>query len=213
MERQKSRREFIKTIGMTGVGVAGASVVLAAKMARGAMLPEFKKKANLVIHNPDLFKKQARERAYFYEKNFAGCTQSVLSTFFELLDIEDPLFMSATAALPGFLHTAQGSCGALIGGGLVLGMVFGGRSDLTTGYEGLMRIAPPAQRLVELWLADQREPLVGSTRCGDISGVDFRDMKANKAFHDTGEYLKCAKVSSYAAEMTAQVILEFMEKG
>jgi len=176
------------------------------------ILPEFREKANLVIHNPELFKKQAMERAYFYEKNFAGCTQSVLKTFFELFDIKVPLFMSATAALPGFLHTAQGSCGALIGGGLVLGMLFGGRSDLTTGYEGLMRIAPLTQRLVELWMADHRDPLVGSTRCGDISGVDFRDMEANKAFHETGEYLKCAKVASYAAEMTAQVILEFREK-
>jgi hypothetical protein len=163
------------------------------------MLPEFRESANLIVHNPDLFKSQATERAYFYEKNFAGCTQSVLKTFFELFDVEDPLFMSASAALPGFLHTAQGSCGALIGGGLVLGMLF-----------GLMCIAPPAQRLVELWLADRRPPLVGSTRCGDISGVDFRDMAANKAFHDTGEYLKCAKVASYAAELTAQVILEYM---
>ena len=176
------------------------------------MLPAFKKKADLIIHDPELFKKQASERAYFYEKEFSGCTQSVLKTFFELFDVEDPLFMSASAALPGFLHTAQGSCGALVAGGLVLGMLFGGRSDLTTGYEGLMKIAPPAQRLIELWLEDRREPLVGSTRCGDISGVDFRDMEANKAFHDSGEYLKCAKVASYAAELTAQVILESMEK-
>ena len=176
------------------------------------ILPEMLKRADLVILNPGLFKKQVMERTEFYEKSFAGCTQSVLKAFFEFFEIEDPLFMSATAALPGFLHTAQGSCGALVGGGLVLGMLFGGRSDLTSGYEGLMRIAPPAQRLVELWLADRREPLNGSTRCGDISGVDFRDMAANKAFHDTGEYLKCAKVCSYAAEMTAQVISEFMKE-
>lgn len=174
------------------------------------MLPEFRKRANLIINDPELFRRQAMERAYLYEKDYSGCTQSVLKTFFELFDVDDALFMSASAALPGFLHTAQGSCGALVGGGLVLGMVFGGRSDLRTGYEGLMRIAPPAQRLVELWLADQRHPLPGSTRCSDISGVDFRDMQANQAFHDTGEYLKCAKVASYAAELTAQVILEFM---
>jgi hypothetical protein len=37
-------------------------------------------------------------------------------------------------------------------------------------------------------------------------------MEANQAFHDSGEYLKCAKVASYAAELTAQVILEFMDK-
>jgi hypothetical protein len=174
------------------------------------LLPEFKKKANLIIYNPELFKKQARERAHFYEKNFAGCTQSVLKTYFEFFDIDDPLMMSASAALPGFLHTAQGSCGALVGGGLVLGMLFGGRSDLTSGYDGLMRMAPPSQRLVELWLKDRRHPLMGSTKCQDISGVDFRDMKANKAFHDTGDYLKCADTCAYAAEMTAQVILEFM---
>ena len=176
------------------------------------MLPELKQQANLIIYNPELFKKQAMERAHFYEQHFAGCTQSVLKTFFELFGVDDPLFMSAAAALPGFLHTAQGSCGALVGGGLVLGMVFGGRVDLTSGYEGLMRVAPPAQRLVELWLADRRHPLVGSTHCGEISGVDFRDMKANKAFHDSGEYLKCAKVASYAAQLTAQVILEFMSE-
>lgn len=176
------------------------------------IVPEFMEKANLVIHNPELFKKQSMERAYFYEKNFAGCAQAVLQTFFELFDVKDPLFMSASASLPGFLHSAQGSCGALIGGGLILGMLFGGRSDLTTGCEGLMQITPPVQRLVELWMADRRDPLVGSTRCGDISGVDFRDMEADKAFHDTGEHLKCAKVASYAAEMTAQVILEFREE-
>jgi len=174
--------------------------------------PEFRDKANLVIDNPELFKKEAMERAYFYEKTYAGCTQCVLMTFFELFGVQDSLFMSATAGLPGFLHSSQGSCGALIAGGLVLGMVFGGRRDLRTGWEDLMRVAPPAQRLVELWLADRRPPLAGSTRCSDISGVDFRDMKANKAFHDTGEYLKCVDVTAYAAEMTAQVIIEFMEK-
>ena len=120
------------------------------------LLPEFKKRADLIIYNPELFKKQARERAHFYEKNFAGCTQSVLKTFFEFFDIDDPLLMSASAALPGFLHTAQGSCGALVGGGLVLGIVFGGRSDLTSGYDGLMRMAPPSAQDVirEPWGMD-----------------------------------------------------------
>lgn len=182
------------------------------KQNQPVLLPEFKEKANLVIYDPELFKKQAMERANFYEASFGGCTQAVLKAFFELFNIEDPLLMSATSALPGFLHSSQGSCGALIGGGLVLGIVFGGRNDLTSGYEGLMRIAPPAQKLVELWMADRREPLSGNIRCGDISGVDFRDMKANQAFHDTGDYLKCAKVCSYAAEMTAQVIIEFMKE-
>jgi len=177
-----------------------------------AILPDLLSRADLVILDPGLFKKQVMEKAEFYEKSFGGCTQAVLKPFFELFGIEDPLWMSATAALPGFLHSSQGSCGALIGAGMVLGMVFGGRSDLTSGYEGLMRIAPPAQRLVELWLADRREPLNGSTRCGDISAVDFRDMVANQAFHDTGEYLKCAKVCSYAAGMAAQIISEFMSK-
>jgi hypothetical protein len=97
------------------------------------MLPEFREKANLIIHDPELFKKQASERAYFYEKEFSGCTQSVLKTFFELFDIEDPLFMSASAALPGFLHTAQGSCGALVAGGLVLGMLFRKNFEIILG--------------------------------------------------------------------------------
>jgi hypothetical protein len=177
------------------------------------ILPEIRKKANLVIHNPELFKKEAMERAYFYEKEFAGCTQCILKTFFEIFNIEDPLLMSATAAIPGFLHSSQGSCGSLIGGGLVLGIVFGGRSDLTTGHEGILRVAAPAQRLVELFVADRRPPLNGNIRCSDISGVDFRDMVANRAFHDTGEYLKCVDLTSYVAEMTAQVILEFMGEG
>ena len=179
---------------------------------RMIIVPELMKRADLIVRDAELFKKQVMERAAYYEKNFGGCTQAVLKPFFELFCIEDPLFMSATSALPGFLHSSQGSCGALIGGGMVLGMVFGGRSDLTSGYEGLMKIAPPCQRLIELWLADRRKPLNGSTRCGDISGVDFRDMVANKAFHDTGAYLKCAKVCSYAAGMTAQVISEFMKE-
>jgi hypothetical protein len=176
------------------------------------MVSEIKKKANLIINNPDLFKKQAMERAYSYEESFPGCAQAVLLTFLEIFNIEDPLLMSAAAALPGGLHSGQTSCGALLAGGLVLGIVFGGRSDITTGLEGFASITPPSLRLIELWLADRRAPLSGSMRCQDISGVDFRDMKAKQAFFETGEHLRCAKVCSYAAGMTAQVISEFMNK-
>lgn len=57
---------------------------------RVEMLSEFREKANLVIHDPELFRKQGMERAYFYDKNFAGCTQSILGPFLSFLILKIP---------------------------------------------------------------------------------------------------------------------------
>ena len=71
-------------------------------------------------------KNRAYELAFKYEAERGSCPQAVLSTIYELLQISDPETIKAADGLAGGTAlSSMGSCGALVGGILAIGAVFG----------------------------------------------------------------------------------------
>jgi len=111
--------------------------------------------------------KEARERAYAYEKRYHGCSQMVLLALQELLDLEDDLaFKAANSLVVGQAFTGN-TCGVLSAGIMILGMKYGrSRAELEEGTAGVLKGILPAYRLVK-WFEDE----FGTTVCRDISGM------------------------------------------
>lgn len=151
--------------------------------------------------SPEQFRKEARERAYRYECDFHGCSQAVLRTFQELLDMEDELLLKAAAPLCAGLGMGK-SCGALAAGVMVLGMVHG-RARMEEELGGLMKGFMLAQALVRRF-----EQEFGTTVCQEISGVDWTDMQAVTQFFSASAAEKACEVAGTTAEMVADILSE-----
>lgn len=154
-----------------------------------------------IMRSPEAFKREARERAYKYECEFHGCSQAVLRTFQELLDLEDELMFKAAGPLCAGLGLGK-SCGALAAGVMVLGMVHG-RARMEEGIGGLMKGFMLAQALVRRF-----EQEFGTTACYEISGVDWADMQAVTQFFSTPAAEKACEVAAKTAEMVADLLSE-----
>ncbi|OFW62624.1 MAG: hypothetical protein A2Y74_07775 [Actinobacteria bacterium RBG_13_63_9] len=150
---------------------------------------------------PEAFRKEAQERAYKYERDFHGCSQAVLGTFQELLDMEDALLFKAAGPLCAGLGSGK-SCGALTGGVLVLGMVHG-RARLEEGRGGLLKGFVLAQALVKRF-----EQEFGSTTCYEISGVDWTDGEAVKRSLSNQAGEKCFQLVGKTAAMVADLLVD-----
>ena len=71
---------------------------------------------------------RAFESAMNYEKKCTGCAQTTIAGIFEALGIEnDDVFRSASGLADGLGLTGNGACGALVGGAMVIGYLFGRR--------------------------------------------------------------------------------------
>jgi C_GCAxxG_C_C family probable redox protein len=158
-----------------------------------------------IMGSPEVFKKEARERAYNYECEFHGCSQAVLQTFQELLGMENDLLLKAAGPLCAGLGSSK-SCGALTAGVLVLGMVHG-RDRPEEGMGGLMKGFQLAQALVTRF-----EQEFGTTVCQEISGVDWTDPEQVNRFITSQEAEKCCGVAGKTAEIVADLLIQESEQ-
>jgi hypothetical protein len=94
------------------------------------------------------FVEAVRQRAYDYDFKCHGCSQAVVQCFLDIFEEDNaPLFMAASPFAAGMSMTGN-NCGALIGGLMILGVVFGRRS-MGEGMEGIIDGIRPARRLVK----------------------------------------------------------------
>lgn len=152
-----------------------------------------------VMRSPEAFKREAQERAHRYECDFHGCSQAVLRTFQELLDLEDELMFKAAGPLCAGLGSGK-SCGALAAGVMVLGMMHG-RARMEEGVGGLLKGFTLAQALVRRFEEEFR-----TTVCQEISGVDWTDMQAVSQFFSTPSVEKACEVAGKTAGMVADLL-------
>jgi C_GCAxxG_C_C family probable redox protein len=150
----------------------------------------------------EVFKEQARKKAYEYELQFHGCSQAVVRTFQDLLGLEDELLFKAAGPLCAGMGMSR-TCGALSGGVMVLGMKQG-RSCIEDGIEGLYPGLLAAQDLVRRF-----EQEFGTTSCSEIAGLDWTDSGAVMKALSHPEFVeRCAQVVGKTAEMVAGIIDE-----
>ena len=159
--------------------------------------------------NREEIAERAGQLAAEYEKTCTGCAQSVVAGLLDALEIESPdVFKAASGMADGIGLTGDGSCGALTGCAMVIGLVLGReRKD----HRDMMKPMQSYLLCKELHGEFVRE--YGSCRCHDIQQkimgrtFDLLDPKQLEEAMKEGMLEHCAGVCGAAARKAAELIL------
>jgi C_GCAxxG_C_C family probable redox protein len=159
---------------------------------------------------------KAQRVAADYERRCTGCAQSVVAGLLDSLGIEDPgegVFRAASGLADGIGLTGDGSCGALTGGCMVIGLLFGReRKD----HQDMMK--PMRSYLMCKELHEHFIEQYGSCRCYDIQtrlmGRTFNmyDPKELQEAFSSSMVDHCSVVVGRSARKAAELILAEREK-
>ena len=156
----------------------------------------------------------AFDNAKKYEMKSGGCPQCTIAGVFDALEIEnDAVFKAGTGLADGVGLTGNGHCGALSGGVMAIGYMFGrDKKDF-----GDMRKLLKANILSKK-LHDQFVEKYGSARCRDIQTslvgrfYNLYDPSELQAAVKAGMMEKCSSLVGEVAKMTTRIILEEQER-
>ena len=152
------------------------------------------------------FLEAVRKRAYEYDFNCHGCSQAVVQCFLDVFEEDNaPLFMAASPFAAGMSMTGN-NCGALIGGLMILGVVFG-RRNMADGLEGIIDGIRPARRLVKHF-----QGRFGTLNCRDLTQTDLADPAKADAYFTGGGLDRCAGVTGEVAAFVADLLYDEMTK-
>mgnify|MGYP002410824931 CR=1 FL=1 len=149
-----------------------------------------------------------------YEFKNGGCPQCTLMGIFEALDIEDDsVFKAATALADGVGLTGDGHCGALSGGVMAIGYLFGREKKDFGKQRKLLKANMLSKRL-----HDEFVEKYGTCRCADIQKQTFGrffnlyDPEDMEAAAQAGMADKCSTLVGEVARMATRIILEEKER-
>ena len=150
----------------------------------------------------DEFVEDVKKRAFEMEMNSHGCAQVVVQTFLDVFEEENlPLFMAASPFAAGMSLTGN-NCGALIGGLMILGTVFG-RKDVAEGMPGILEGIRPMRKLVR-YFSDKHN----AVDCLDITQTDLADPVKSGEFFDGGGLEKCSGIIADVSGFVADLLYE-----
>ena len=158
----------------------------------------------------DHLAERAYALAYDYERRHHNCPQCVFAALQEVLGIgDDATFKAAYSLSGGGARTSRGTCGALVGGMLAIGSIYGRDKQHfgQRGYSDASRVAKKLfDRFVEEW---------GSPICTDVHlkwlGRRFDMWTEYEAFDAAGAHDdKCPTVTGKTARWAVEILLEEM---
>jgi C_GCAxxG_C_C family probable redox protein len=160
--------------------------------------------------------KKAYDTAFAYEREYGNCPQAILATMYDLFGIGgDDAFKSGTGLAGGGALAGDGTCGALVGGIMALGLVFGRDRD---GYTSGKR-AGKAYKAAKI-LHDKFVEEFGGVVCRDVQksifGRSFDLLKRDdyRKFEEMGGHSdKCTDVVGKVAMWVADIILDELKGG
>ena len=160
--------------------------------------------------------KTIAEKAYElgkeYERTYRGCSQCVIAALQDALDIRnDDIFRASTGLAGGGGITTDGSCGAYVGGILVLGFLLGRERDNFADPEGIrFRTHELVRRFRSKYIQEY-----GSVVCRDIQtkvlGRPYyiADPDEFEKFHNAGAHdVYCPEVVGKAARWLVEILAE-----
>ncbi len=151
------------------------------------------------------FVEDLRKKAFETEMTYHGCAQAVLKPFLDIFEEDNDLVMMATSPFAGGLALTGNNCGALTGGLIVLGLVFG-RKDLNEGMEGVLAGIRPMRKLVRYFEKEH-----GTVNCRDITQTDVADPVKSVEYFDHGGLEKCARIIADVAAFVGDILYEEKE--
>jgi len=152
----------------------------------------------------------AYELAYQYEAERGSCPQCVLSAVKETLNIGDEQTIQAADALAGGTAlSAQGTCGALVGGLLAISSIVGRTYQDFSEGKRKRKVFRYAKMLYDRFEQEYGTPLcrdVQTTLFGRFYKLDDKEEYA--MFEAAGAHVdKCPSVSGNVARWTVEIIL------
>ena len=161
----------------------------------------------------DVIVEKAFKSAQNYEKKCTGCAQTTIAGIFEALGIEnDDVFRSASGLADGLGLTGDGACGALVGGAMVIGYLFGREKE---DFSDMMK--PMTSYILTKRLHDRFVERYGTCRCYDIQkslmGRTFNlyDPSELKQATEYGMIDHCSKVVGTSAKLATEIIIDEMD--
>jgi len=152
------------------------------------------------------FVEDIRKRTFDTEMKCHGCAQVIVQSFLDVFEENNtPVSMAASPFAAGMALTGN-NCGALIGGLMTLGLIFG-RKDVNEGMEGILAGIRPMRKLVKYF-----EEAYLKVDCRDITESDLANPKEATAYFERGGLLKCANMMADVAGFVGEIIYEEMEK-
>ena len=153
------------------------------------------------------FIEDVKKRTFDTEMEYHGCCQVIVQTFLDIFEEDNvPVSMASSPFAAGLALTGN-NCGALIGGLMVLGLVFG-RKDIEEGMEGILAGIRPMRRLVRYFEEKQK-----NLNCRDITQTDMADPEKAAEYLDAGGLEKCANIMADIAAFVGDVIFEEKRAG
>ena len=157
---------------------------------------------------------KASKLAEEFERRCTGCAQTTIAGIFEALGIEnDDVFKAASGLADGLGLTGDGTCGALVGGAMVISYLFGReRKD----FKDMLK--PIKSYLLVKKLHDQFVEKYGTCRCSELQKslmsrtFNLLDRKEFKEAVEFGMMNYCSKVVGTAARLATMIILDEQEK-
>ena len=130
------------------------------------------------------FVEEAYKLAHRRELLYGACSQAVLSTFQDMLDMPDDNLLKAATAFAGGISRQGMICGALVGGIMTISMKYG-RSNMEDYFSDINCHAPVRNN------------------CRDISGYDLMKPGGIKEFYTSGDH---DKIPPETAGKTARIV-------
>ena len=157
---------------------------------------------------------KASKLAEEFERKCTGCAQTTIAGILEALGIKnDDVFKAASGLADGLGLTGDGTCGALVGGAMVISYLFGReRKD----FEDMLK--PIKSYLLVKKLHDQFVEKYGTCRCSELQKslmsrtFNLLDRKEFKEAVEFGMMNYCSKVVGTAARLATMIILDEQEK-
>ena len=100
-----------------------------------------------------------------------GCCQVIVQTFLDILGVQNEALSMAASPFVGGLALTGNNCGAVIGGLMVLGAVFG-RKELQEGMPGLLKGIKPMRKLVKVFVGQARNRQLPRSDRGHVGRLD-----------------------------------------
>lgn len=195
-EAMMNRRGFLKAGAGAGIGAGVAVAALAPAGCRKAPTKEtgLQKLAAPTKVDPQSFAESAVKH---FLPGKRTCGESILMAACEALGVESELVPNAALGLAGGVGLQGGTCGAVTGAAIVLGLVAGAReSEYPKRFARVQKAVGAFVRRFEDELA--------TTSCRDLVGLDLTTPEGMEALKAGAKAEKCGGFVRTAARILAE---------